>query len=76
MSVETWSFRLRPVWILPPAGPIRSMRPRSIAIWMSSSDGTNRNVPARISSRISPRASMIRAASSGGTSPCLPSIRQ
>ena len=44
-SVATWSLRLRPVWSLAPAGPASSVTRRSTAVWMSSSDGTNANVP-------------------------------
>ncbi len=44
-SVATWSLRLRPVWSFAPAGPAISVTRRSTAVWMSSSDGTNANVP-------------------------------
>ena len=39
-SSATWSLRLRPVCSLAPAGPARSVTRRSIAVWMSSSVGS------------------------------------
>ena len=47
--MATWSLRLRPVWSLAPAGPASSVTRRSIAVWMSSSEGANANVPPPIS---------------------------
>ena len=44
---RTWSFRLRPVCSLPAAAPMSSCRRRSLAVWMSSSDGWIWKVPAR-----------------------------
>ena len=43
--MATWSLRLRPVWSLAPAAPASSVTRRSTAVWMSSSVGTNSNVP-------------------------------
>ena len=48
-SVATWSLRLRAVCSLAPAGPASSVTRRSTAVWMSSSDWANANVPSAIS---------------------------
>ena len=40
-SVTTWSLRERAVCSFPPTGPASSVRRRSIAMWMSSSSGSN-----------------------------------
>mmetsp|Transcript_23554 Transcript_23554/g.63391 ORF Transcript_23554/g.63391 Transcript_23554/m.63391 type:complete len:210 (+) Transcript_23554:1024-1653(+) len=50
-SVATWSLRERPVWSLPPFGPMSSVRRRSFAVWISSSPGLSSNVPAAHSAR-------------------------
>ena len=60
-AVATWSLRLRPVCSLAPAAPASSVTRRSIAVWMSSSDGTNSNVPSASSS--STRSSAASTAS-------------
>ena len=39
-AVATWSLRLRPVCSLAPAAPASSVTRRSMAVWMSSSDGS------------------------------------
>ena len=41
-SVATWSLRLRAVWSLRPVSPIRSIRARSMCMWMSSSSDGER----------------------------------
>ena len=69
-SSATWSLRLRPVWSLPPSGPISSVSRRSIAMWMSSSAGAEaerdrrRARAARARGRASSRAPFAPAMSS------------
>ena len=50
-SVATWSLRDRPARNRPASSaPSRSMRPRSSAVWTSSSSGVGTNAPERTSS--------------------------
>lgn len=43
ISVATWSFRERPVWSLPPRGPMSSLNRLSLAVWISSSSSLMSN---------------------------------
>ena len=65
MSVATWSLRERAVCSLPPTGPAISVSRRSIAMWMSTSSGSNGNSPSSSSrsTRSSPASSASRSAS-------------
>ena len=69
-SSATWSLRLRPVWSLPPTGPISSVRRRSIAMWMSSSAGRKRNRPASSSREHAHEAARRAAGLRRGVSSC------
>src|ERR1700736_5609968 len=68
-SVATWSFRLRPVCSLPPAGPASSMSRRSTAVWMSSSPAWKANVPRLISSEMCSSPATIASCSAAGSTP-------
>mmetsp|Transcript_10554 Transcript_10554/g.24807 ORF Transcript_10554/g.24807 Transcript_10554/m.24807 type:complete len:218 (-) Transcript_10554:159-812(-) len=68
-SVTTWSFRLRPVWTLPPAAPMSSVRRRSLAVWMSSSPSQTTKVPAAHSARMLSSPLRIDVPSSAESTP-------
>src|SRR6266480_3429069 len=73
-SSATWSLRLRPVCSLAPAGPARSVTRRSMAVWMSSSVGTNTNVPSASSLWTVSSAVVTAATSSSVSTPTWPSM--
>src|SRR2546429_2773318 len=73
-SSATWSLRLRPVCSLAPAGPARSVTRRSMAVWMSSSVGTNTNVPSASSLWTVSSAVVTAATSSSVSRPTWPSM--
>ena len=64
-SVATWSLRLRPACSLPPSAPSRSSRPRSSAVWMSSSAARR---PERAVAAAPARARRARRASRSSSS--------
>src|SRR5690606_2734219 len=68
-SVATWSLRLRPVWSLAPASPASAVTRRSIAVWMSSSVGSNWKTPVRSSSSTRSSAASTTSASSSERMP-------
>src|SRR5690606_18846019 len=68
-SVATWSLRLRPVWSLAPASPASAVTRRSIAVWMSSSVGSNSKTPVRSSSSTRSSAARTTPASSSVRTP-------
>src|SRR5581483_11053870 len=74
-AVATWSLRLRPVCNFAPAGPAISVTRRSIAVWMSSSVGTNAKVPASSSPATWSSAARIDSASASSTMPARASPR-
>src|SRR5450830_446380 len=69
-SVAIWSLRERPARSLPPSSPpARSMRPRSRAVWTSSSSGAGRKAPDATSARSRSSASTIPASSPSSSRP-------
>ena len=75
VSVMTWSLRLRAVCRRRPASPASSVRRRSTAVWMSSSDGGEREVAGRQLLLDLVQAEHDGLASSRGTIPQAPSMR-
>mmetsp|Transcript_34485 Transcript_34485/g.67847 ORF Transcript_34485/g.67847 Transcript_34485/m.67847 type:complete len:218 (+) Transcript_34485:767-1420(+) len=71
VSVATWSFLDRPVCSLPPAGPMISVRRRSLAVWMSSSPGLISNESEAHSDATVPRPATMASHSSSVRIPTL-----
>ncbi len=75
MSTTTWSFLLRPVWIMPPTPmPTFSMTPASMYSWTSSYSAPIRAFPSLHSALIPSRASRICLSAPFGITPCSWSI--
>ena len=68
-SVATWSFRERPVWSLPPSGPISSVSRRSTAVWMSSSASSKLELAALELAGDRVEAAAVRSSSSAVITP-------
>ena len=67
--VTTWSLRERPARSRPPtSAPARSMRPRSSAVWTSSSEGSGPNTPLATSASSRSSASSIAASAASSSS--------